>query len=114
MAVQSRIYVNGSASVINNSTTEPSRARCTVETSDAGATGLLFNAGPSSVADLHQADAESSGDGVESATLAVTGSALLDPGTYNVGIVCTKDAAGTGTLLRFSAAMNYVAVPAST
>jgi hypothetical protein len=113
VTVQSRIFVNGSASLFNSSTTEPTRASCTVETSGAGATPLLFNAGPSSVADLHQADGDSSGDGNESATLAVTGSTLLDPGTYNVGIVCTKDAAGAGTLLRFSAALNYVAVPAS-
>jgi hypothetical protein len=113
VTVQSRIFVNGSASLFNSSTTEPTRASCTVETSGAGATPLLFNAGPSSVADLHQADGDSSGDGNESATLAVTGSTLLDPGTYNVGIVCAKDAAGAGTLLRFSAALNYVAVPAS-
>jgi hypothetical protein len=37
----------------------------------------------------------------------------LDAGTYNIGIVCTKLAAGNGTLLVNNAAMNVLAVPAS-
>jgi hypothetical protein len=113
LPVQSRIYVDGSVDLANTSTTEPSRASCTARTSGDGATTLLFDAGPSVIADLHQADGDTTGDGIHYVSLSVTGSQLLDAGTYNIGIGCSKTNAGSGTLLRFSAAMNVVAVPAS-
>ena len=42
----------------------------------------------------------------------VTGTALVQAGTYNAGIHCAQIGAG-GTFQRFNAAVNVFAVPAS-
>jgi hypothetical protein len=68
---------------------------------------------PSVWADLHQVDVGSSSDSLLYVPMAITGSVLLDPGTYNIGVVCAKLGAGNGTVLVNNAAMNVVAVPAS-
>jgi hypothetical protein len=113
LPVQSRIYVNGSVDLANSSTTEPSRGSCTARRSGDGSNSLIFDVSPSVFADLHQADLDSTGDGIHYVSLAVTGSLLLDAGTYNIGIACSKVGPGAGTLLLNNATMNVIAVPAS-
>jgi hypothetical protein len=112
LPVQSRIYVNGTVDLANGSTAGPSRASCTARRSEDGSNALLFDTGPSVFADLHRVDADSTGDPYLYLPVAVTGSLLLDAGTYDIGIVCTKPA-GNGTLLLNNAMMTVVAVPAS-
>jgi hypothetical protein len=109
--VQSRVYVTASASLANNNVTEPSRALCRAVRSSAGSSALLFDVGDSVAANLHQADIDSTADGINYIALAVTASGLVDAGTYDIGIVCNKT--GTGTALINSAAVNVIAVPAS-
>jgi hypothetical protein len=108
---QSRVYLSAAVDVANTSATEPSRASCTARASAPGATPLLFDASPSFLANLHQADADSTADAIEYVSLSVTGSVLLDPGTYNIGIACSKG--GAGTVVLNWAAMNVIAVPAA-
>jgi hypothetical protein len=107
--VQSRIYVNGSVDLATNST-GPRRASCNAQRSGDGSNTLSFNVSPLVLADLHAVEADSTVDGsVVYVPLTVSGSLLLPPGTYNIGIVCT----GSGTLLVNNATMNVLAVPAS-
>jgi hypothetical protein len=110
LPVESRVYVNGSVDLANSSMIEPSRASCTARRSGDGANTLDFDSSPPVIADLHQADADSTVDPYLYMPLAVTGSVLLDAGTYDIGIVCT---AGNGALRLYNATMNVVAVPAS-
>jgi hypothetical protein len=113
LPVQSRIFVNASVDLANSSTTAPSRASCIARSSGDGSSDLPFDVSPSVWADLHQADAGSSSDSLLYLPMAITGSLLLDPGTYNIGVVCSKLGAGNGTVLVNNAAMNVFAVPAS-
>jgi hypothetical protein len=111
--VQSRVSVSASIDLINTSATAPARASCTARRSPDGSNDLsLFDAGPTVVADLHQADVDSSADGFVTESLSITGSVLLDAGTYDLGVDC-KQVAGGGALVLYSAAMNVMAVPAS-
>ena len=111
---QSRMYINGSVDLTNSSVTEPIRVRCTPMVSASGAATLTAAAGPNHFTDLHEADLDSTGSGETlHTTLGVTGSVLVAAGIYNVGIVCTAIAIGTGTAGRFTAAVNVIAVPAS-
>jgi hypothetical protein len=110
LPVQSRIFLSGSVLVLNNSTTEPSRASCTPRLTAAGGSDLSFDAGPGMSDDLHQADADSSASNdLLAAALPVTGSVQVSPGTYDVGIQCKK--AGSGNALVTAATFNVFAVP---
>jgi hypothetical protein len=110
LPVRARVYANATVDVANTSTAEPIRASCTVRHSGDGASDLLFDIGNASLADLHQADGDASGGGsMVYETVALTGSVVLDPGTYALGVQCT--AGGAGTLARNNAALNVVAVP---
>jgi hypothetical protein len=109
LPVQSRIYVNGSVDLANSNAAGPSRASCKAERSSDGTNPPVFDVSPPVLADLHAVEGDSTVDPILYVPLTVTGSLLLDPGTYNVGIVCT----GSGTLLVNNAAMNVLAVPAS-
>jgi hypothetical protein len=111
LPVRARIFVTGTLDLANTSATEPSHVGCTARYSGDGTTSpLLFDISPAVLADLHQADADSSASGVLYQSISVTGSQVLDPGTYNVGIDCSKS--GSGTVVRNDAALNVVAVPA--
>jgi hypothetical protein len=110
---QSRLYINGSVDLTNTSTIEPVRVRCTPLVSAPGAMTLTAFGGPPHFADLHQADLDSTGSPNLHTTVGVAGSALVAAGTYNVGIVCTTVAIGAGTAGHFTAAVNVIAVPAS-
>jgi hypothetical protein len=113
LTAQSRLYVTGTADLANQSATEPTRASCIIRRSAPGADELVFNTSASVLADLHQADGDTTGDGITYVPVSITGSVLLDPGSYNVGIQCTKAAMPAGTLAVLNAALNVVAVPAS-
>jgi hypothetical protein len=111
LPVKSRLYVTGTADLANTSPSAPVRAQCTIRHSAPGADALVFDTSAPVLVDIHQADTGTSGDGIAYAPVAVTGSVLLDPGSYDVGIQCSK---GAGALTVMNAALNVVAVPAST
>lgn len=112
---QSRVYISGTATLTNISGTEPIRARCSPNVSAAGATTLPTPVGPNTFMDMHQADTDSTGVTTQlHQPIAVTGSALLAAGTYNIGVVCVQiGGSGGGTVNRFDSALNVIAVPAT-
>jgi hypothetical protein len=113
LPAQSRLYVTGTAALANQSNTAPTRASCILRHSGPGADDLVFDTSPAVPANLHLVDAATTSDGINAVPVSVTGSVLLDPGSYNVGIQCTKASTPTGTLTVLNAALNVVAVPAS-
>ena len=114
LPAQSRVFVEGSATITNVSATEPVRARCEALISQPGSNTLTEDASVFFFADLHQADTDTTGSAAQAhSSIGVTGSALVPAGTYNVGIKCNQIGIGGGTLNRFNAAMNVFAVPAS-
>ena len=101
---------------MNTDVDDPIRVRCNPRISNSGATALPNDAGPNQFADLHQNDTASSGAAQVHTSIPVTGSILVPAGTYNVGIVCVALPFGggnDGTANRFQAAVNVIAVPAS-
>jgi hypothetical protein len=109
----SRLYVTGTVDLANQSPTEPTRAWCIIRHSSPGADALLFDTSDAVLVNLHQADADTTSDGIDYVPVSVTGSVLLEPGSYNVGIQCGKASTPAGALAAANAALDVVAVPAS-
>jgi hypothetical protein len=109
--VRSRVFLTSTVGALNQSATEPVRIQCLARHSNDGEPDPLFDITPANYLDIHQGDADSSAlNGYVFQLLPVTGSVVLDPGTYNIGIACTK-VAGSGTPVYTNAAMNVIAVP---
>jgi hypothetical protein len=104
------VFLTATVDLFNQSTTEPVRVSCLGRNSNDGETAPLFDDTFTNYVDIHQGDADSSAvSGYVFQPVSMTGSFVLDQGTYNIGIACNK--IGSGAPVLNTAAMNVIAVP---